>query len=557
MLTNLHIKNLILIDEIDMDLSPGLNILTGETGVGKSIIIDSVLAGLGAKADRNITDEDKTAFVELSFSGQEKDIKPVLSEYDISPEEDEPIVFTRKIKDGRSVMRINGETVSLSDARKISSYLLNIYAQNEFQTLLNKNEHLEIIDSYSGEDAAKLKTRLSECVSSLKKTQKEIESLTVSDSDRERITDLLKYEKEEIEKAAIREGEPEELEAAYRKALNAEKIAESVSDVQRYLGNEQDGAESLTGNALLALGQVKDSDDALSEFYDRISEIEVLLGEINRDISDYTEDLLFAPGEFEAIERRYDEVNRILSKYGGSYESLIEALNKRYEELEAVENASDRLKVLNNEKKALLAHMELLAEELSGIRKRKGSAFSKEVSAGLKDLNFARADFDVEFKRKETIDEKGYDDVQFIISTNPGQPLKPLIKVASGGELSRVMLAIKSLMSSENSAGTIIFDEIDSGISGKTAYKVAEKLKSLSRNRQVICITHLPQIAAMADSHYVVEKTVTDTKASTGIRKLDEESSVLEIARMMGGETVTENTVLAAKEMKNMTKKEI
>ena len=553
MLSNLHVKNLALIREADIDFGPKLNILTGETGAGKSIIIDSVLLALGGKLDKNILREDAPySLAELTFTIENEKTGNILEEKGVTLE-DGNVVVSRKITKGKSTIRINGETFSVTQTREIADKLINVYAQNEFENLLHTDRQLAMLDEFGGREIGEIKSRLAIQYGEHKEILSKIDSLSMSDEERQRNIDLLKYEINEIENAAIKEGEDEEIEVSYKKMLNSQKIAEAVNEAHHLSGNDIGGAADLIGNAVRALSAVKSIDPDTERLYQSYVEIDSLLSDINREMADYGMSLSFSSSELESTERRYNEINHLKAKYGNSLEDVNAALQAKKDKLEALEGSTEELQRLKTEAEASRAHLELLCDELSDIRGRFAKTFAKNVKEELQDLNFNQVDLKIEMNKKPEITSGGRDDIEFVISMNPGEPLRPLRKVASGGELSRIMLGIKSMIAGLDDAGTMIFDEIDAGISGRTAQKVAEKLKKLGKSKQILSVTHLPQIAAMADDHFEVSKDVESGTTSTNIRHLDHEGSVNELARMLGGAVITDQTISAAGEMKQMS----
>lgn len=556
MLESLHVKNLALIDEAEVDFTKGLNILTGETGAGKSIIIGSINLALGAKADKEyIRTGADYALVELVFTLNEKQGQ-ILKEMDL-PEEDGMLILQRKIMTTRSVCKINGETVSAGQLKALSGFLLDMYGQHEHQSLLKASKHKELLDDYAGSSVTELKRELKERYRSYRHDEEELSSNQLDENARKRETDLLSYEVNEIEAAALVPGEDEELEKRYRRMSNARRMKETVTLVHGLTGYEADGSAGETvGRALRELKNITSFDEEIIPLLDQLSDIDNLLNDFNRSISDYRESLEFDEEEFLKTQDRLNVLNHLKGKYGGTVESVLQAYDERKKRLSQLESYEEYLAFLQaklqKEKRELLAD----CSRLSKLRTEAAGELSLKLSAAMEDLNFIDVDFSIEVEpEEEHISEDGYDKITFMISTNPGEKKKPLAEIASGGELSRIMLAFKTVFADEEGTDTLIFDEIDTGISGKTAWKVSEKLGKLSGDHQIICITHLPQIAAMADSHYLIEKQVKQERTVTDIRSLSEEESLSELARLLGSGGMTEAVMTNAREMREMAQK--
>ena len=557
MLESLHVKNLALIDEAEVTFTDGLNILTGETGAGKSIVIGSVNLALGAKADKDfIRAGAEYALVELIFSLNQKQSQ-IIRDMDLPTEEDGILLLQRKISPSRSTCKVNGETVSSGQLKAISAVLLDMYGQHEHQSLLKPSKHKEMLDEYAGSEIKELKDRLKVIYSEYQKIKDELSENDYDDAARKREADLLSFEVNELECAALLPGEDETLEKNYRRMVNAKKIKEAVSIVHSMTGYEDNNsAGEAIGRALRELKSVSTYDENAEELCDQLAEIDNLLNDFNRSVAVYRDDLEFDEEDFLKTEERLNIINRLKDKYGNTYELMMQALHEKSERLTKLEHFKEYLQsleqALSEQKKQIL----VLCAEISEKRKAAASKLTEKLTASLVDLNFLDVDFEISISPdEEHFTHDGYDSIMFMISTNPGEEKKPLQQVASGGELSRIMLAFKSVFADEEGTDTLIFDEIDTGISGRTAWKVSEKLGQLSEGHQIICITHLPQIAAMADTHFVIEKQVTNERTVTQIHKLDKEESLHELARLLGSGSVTEAVLSNAKEMKEMAKK--
>ncbi|MCI5700439.1 MAG: DNA repair protein RecN [Lachnospiraceae bacterium] len=557
MLRNLHVKNLALIQEVDVDFSEGLNILTGETGAGKSIIIDSITLALGGKMSRDmIREQAPFALVELLFEITNPSIEQKLKEMDIYPE-DGVVLISRKIMDGRSVSKINGETCTVSQVRKAAGLLLDIHGQHEHQSLLHNEKQLDILDEYGKEEILFLKKSVSEAYSSYEKLRRKLRESTMDEEERKRRMDFLEYEIREIEQANLQNGEDEELEKLYRKLVNGKKIVENIQEVHELTGYESgQGAGEQIGRALRAIASVEEYDPEIGSLSSMLADIDNLLNDFNREVSTYLSDLTFSEEDFIKTESRLDEINRLKAKYGNTLEQVLCYLKDSREELNGLvdyENNRREMELDFREKEIILRGW---SEKLSKKRVEYSKKLASEIEGQLTDLNFLHVDFQIELSDSGHFSANGTDQVEFMISTNPGEVRKPLNRVVSGGELSRIMLAIKTLLAQQDETPTLIFDEIDTGISGRTAQKVSEKLSLVGLHHQVMCITHLPQIAAMADVHYGIEKSVKNGNTVTTIEPLNEEEKTRELARMLGGAQITDRTLESAREMKDLAREQ-
>lgn len=552
MLHSLHVKNLALIEETEVEFGKGLNILTGETGAGKSVLIGSVNLALGSKFDKEMLRKGAdSALVELTFSCDEiPELVQKLEEMDI-PVEDDLITISRKLQTSRTVNKVNGETVNTKQLKEIAEYLIDIYGQHEHQSLLHKKKHLEILDAYAGEAAENAVKEVAALYKRACELRVLLEEESMDDTSKKREQALLEFERDEIENAHLTVGEDGILEAKYRRLVNSKKITEALSESYRYTGNDEtDGAGNGLGRALRALSAVSEYDEQLEQLVEQLTQIEDLLSEYNRDVSAYLSDIEFDGEDFFGIEERLNEINHLKEKYGDSVEKILAAYEERVERLERLADydayISDLEKQLEEEENRLLS----ACGKLSKIRTESADRLKVVLKKSLENLNFLSVQFDIAVKEK-AVSANGYDDVEFLISTNPGEDIKPLAQVASGGELSRIMLAIKTVLASKDAIDTLIFDEIDTGISGKTAWKVSEQLNIVAGEHQVICITHLPQIAAMADQHFLIEKTADTGTTMTQIYPLTEEEQLKELARLLGGDDLTEAAIFNAREMRS------
>ncbi|MDY3920188.1 MAG: DNA repair protein RecN [Candidatus Limivivens sp.] len=552
MLLNIHVKNMALIQEADIDLQKGLNILTGETGAGKSIIIGSVNVALGAASFKGFAKEGADyALVELVFSADAPEQTARLQELDI-PVDDGQIIISRKLVNGRSISKINGETVTVAALRRAAEILIDIHGQHEHQSLLSPKNHLVILDDFAGEEVKTLKERNGQLYQEYVHLKEKLEASVMEEGKRLKEMDFLRYEIDEIAGAALKEGEDERLEKKYRKMSNSRRIIEAVTEAYQATGNDYGGASDQIGRAARSLQSVSGCDPELVQLSETLAQIESLMNDFNRDAAEYMDSLTFDPEEMEQTEERLDLINRLKSKYGNSIPEILayqKEKEQRLEELTDYESYRARLT------KEYAASEEKLLEncrKLTGARKASCRALTEQITAALIDLNFLDVRFEIQFDELKKPGKDGMDEICFLISTNPGQPLRPLQETASGGELSRIMLAVKAVMADRDATGTLIFDEIDTGISGRTAQKVSEKLAVIAGNHQVICITHLAQIAAMADSHFVIEKNARNDTTVTTVRRLSDEESIQELARILGGAEITERVLENAREMKEL-----
>lgn len=550
MLLSLHVKNLALIQETEVEFGEGLNILTGETGAGKSVLIGSINLALGGKFDKDmLRSGEESGLVELTFSGENEALQKKLQEMDI-PVED-VVAISRRLVPGKSVSKINGETVNIRQIKEIAELLIDIHGQHEHQSLLHKKKHLEILDAYAGEAAAEASDLVAELYGEVKELTKRMEEDSLDEESKNREMDLLQYEIQEIENASLTEGEDDELETLHLKLRNSKKITEALNESYMYTGSESsEGAASGISRAVRLLGGVSEYDKELEGLLDSISEIESLLSDYNRELSAYLSDLEFDGESFEKLEARLDQINFLKAKYGKTIPDILESLKKKQERVDALMDYDMYIKGLQAQLVNRQEKLKKACKKLSEVRMSAAQILQGELLEALKNLNFLSVDFQISVCGEKEITSKGYDEVEFLISTNPGEAPKSLAQVASGGELSRIMLGIKTVLAKKDEIDTLIFDEIDAGISGKTAWKVSGQLDKVAKAHQVICITHLPQIAAMADYHHVIEKGVEGESTVTHIRKLDAEDSLGELARLLGSDEKSAAALDNAKAMR-------
>lgn len=556
MLLNVHVKDLALIEDVDICFGEGLNILTGETGAGKSIIIGSIGIALGAKAGKDlIRNGADYALVELVFSVDSEDTKARLKDMDINVDEDGQIIITRRIMNGKSLIKVNGETTTASMLREIASLVIDVHGQHDYESLVHTEKHLEILDSFAGEKNAKQRSETEQLYKSYKKVLNELSDFTNDEEQRARDLSFYEFEANEIEAAALKPGEDEELEEEFKLMSHGRKIAESLSEVYNRLSGDDGSVSEMVGYSMKELSAVSHLDEKINGFYETLSTVDSLCYELSKDITDYLERLDFNPERVEYVSNRLDTINKLKLKHGKTIEEILEKKNKLDEKIESLNNYEETKKKLEAKLSEVKKELEAKSLELSECRKKAALDLEKDITKALMDLNFLEVKFKAAFTRTADYTAKGIDSMEFMISTNPGEDIKPLAKIASGGELSRIMLGLKAVLADKDSVDTLIFDEIDTGISGKTAGMVADKMSVISSKHQVICITHLPQIASHADRHYLIEKAVKNSHTFTEIRRLNEEESVEELARMLGSTVITEAALDNARELKRLAGK--
>ena len=550
MLQSLHVKNLALIDEIEVEFAEGLNILTGETGAGKSIILGSVNLALGGRYTKDLIRQGENyALVELVFTVTEKSRLKALEKLCIYPE-DGLLILSRKLMDGRSVSRINGETVTLGRLKEAAQVLIDIHGQHEHQSLLYKKNHLAILDAFAKE-AGEWKKKVADSYREYRRLEKELKEADKDEAERAKEISFLEFEIDEIENAGITAAECQSVEEDYRRMMQGKRIAENLEEAYLYTAGEGGiSAAEAIGRAVRAAAVAAEHDDKSGELYEQLVEVENLIGDSGRELRCYLDSLSFEPEQFYETESRLNQINHLKVKYGDSAEAILQHKADDEERLLILKNYDEYLNELKGKLKKSEERLQKECEGLSEIRKKEAKLLQAKIAEGLQDLNFLDVCFEIRFSKTSGYTVEGTDEVEFMISMNPGEPTRPLAAVASGGELSRIMLAIKAVMADKDEIETLIFDEIDVGISGRTAQKVSEKMCLIGRKHQVICITHLAQIAAMADTHYLIEKRVEDQMTKTKIRQLDGEESVQELGRILGGAKITDAVLENAREMK-------
>lgn len=552
MLVNIHVKNMALIKEADIALGNGLNILSGETGAGKSILLGAIAVALGLQGFKGFAREGaEYALSELVFTVEKEEQRSALEAMEIPMEEDE-VIISRRLSKGRATSKINGETVPVSLVKKVGALLIDIHGQHENQALLHIRKHLELLDDFAKENLGNIREEYQKSYHEYGELKKELEQAQLDNAARAKEMDFLSFEIAEIEEASLQKGEDESLEEDYKKLANGREILEAVTEAYHLCGT--DGASDSTGRALRSLASVAEYDSSLKALYEQLLDVDNLLNDFSREVSAYAQELDVDEETLRCTEERLDLINRLKTKYGNTIEAILGYKEEKEKRFQVLEHYEEYLAELESRFAACRKKLDEQAEALTRIRKKAAVRFSEQVCQALQELNFLDVRFELEFRKLEDYTASGLDEVCFMISTNPGQPLRPVQDTASGGELSRIMLAVKSIMADQEKVETLIFDEIDSGISGRTAQKVSEKLAVIAGTHQVICITHLAQIAAMADVHFMIEKKVLGEETQTSIRQLDERESIEELARILGGAKITQTVLDGAKEMKELAK---
>lgn len=561
MLEYLHIKNVALIDEQFINFSEGLNILTGETGAGKSMVIDSINFVLGEKVSKDFIRSGETnALVEVLFFLKEQKTLEAIKNLDVELDAYNSLLISREInKNGRTVCKINGRGTTMNIIKEISSILIDIHGQHQHQSLLNSSKHIVLLDQFCGDKLQILKNELYKEYREYKSIQDKIKQLTGDEKERQQKIDILQYQINEIQTAKLKPNEEEDLLQQRKILAGAEKLNSNIKEIGILLNGDDSnytGAVDQLNKIANLLKESSDIDLSLSELTALSQNITVQLEELAVDLRRYNKDIDSSPEQLFEVETRLDLIYNLKKKYGSNIQEILDFYNKIKNQLDFISNSEQELQKLDAGLKLQYNKISKLCEKITEIRKSKSVDIQTYIENTLTELEMKSAKFKIQITKKQEFNENGWDNIEFLISANAGEPLKPLAKIASGGEMSRVMLALKTVLADVDNIESLIFDEIDTGVSGRTAQKVAEKMAIISKNHQILCITHLPQIAAMADSHYLIEKIEQNNKTVTKIYDLDEQHSILELARLIGGATITNTTITAATEMKNFAKRE-
>ena len=549
MLELLHIENIAIIEHADIAFGSGFNALTGETGAGKSIVIDALGAVLGQRTSRELirTGAEK-AFVSATFGGVPVQL-PGLEENGLAPEEDGTLLLQRELYgDGKNVCRVSGRPVTVAQLRRIGASLLNIHGQHDGQQLLDEEQHLFYLDRFGRVDAELAAYR--ERFDAWRATKREMDALKMDEAEKARRVDMLHHQIDELERADLQEGEEETLLARRNILRNGEKFLSVISAADACLngGDESLGAVSAIKEAEDALRGLRSLGDEFVELSDRLESLRCEAYDLAETIRDKKDEYDFSPQELDAVESRCDQLYRLKKKYGSSVEEMLAYLERSREELDRIEYADDRLAQLAEKCKSQERAAREAAHALTDKRRAAAKELEARISRELSELDMPKLRFSIDFQEKE-LSEDGTDTVEFLMSANVGEDLRPIRKIASGGELSRIMLALKNVLAEQDSVMTMVFDEVDTGVSGRAAQRVAEKLARLSRTRQVLCVTHLPQLTAMADVHFGVEKGEENGRTLTRVRELDRAARRAEIARMSGGDQPSETMLSGAEEL--------
>ncbi|SCG83321.1 DNA repair protein recN Recombination protein N [Proteiniborus sp. DW1] len=561
MLLELNIQNFAIINKIRVNFSKGLNVLTGETGAGKSIIIDAISLVLGSRADKEFVraGSEKTTIEALFFIENMRDVERVLESYGIQKEKDNTLLITREIYNtGRSTSRVNGRTVTLSMLHEITSKLIDIHGQHDHQSLLRSDKHSEFIDSLGDYTIIEIKEKVKKGYEELQTLKSRLKSLSQDEMEKERKMDLLNFQIEEIDDARLIDGEEESLIAEYSLLSNAESIVVTLADAIANLDSGFYGNKSIIdqlNNIYTNLHKVSKHSEDIRNFANTFESIVYQLQDLTREIRYYQDKIDYSPERLKFLDERLDLINKLKRKYGKTINEILEYRDRINKDLNLLLNCEEEIRELRSKIQQCETELNNICKDLTEKRTCISEKFEREITKELSDVNMPNVNFKVKIEKLEHFTQNGLDKIEFLISTNPNEPLKSLAKIVSGGEMSRIMLAFKSILAEIDKIPTLIFDEIDTGISGRTAQIVGEKIANIASNHQVICITHLPQIAALADSHYLIHKKITDKELTTEIIKLDYNERVEELSRLLGGVSLTETTKQHAREMIEMSKK--
>ncbi|WP_425448586.1 DNA repair protein RecN [Dethiothermospora halolimnae] len=560
MLLELSIQNFAIIDEVNISFTKGFNVLTGETGAGKSIIIDAVGLLLGGRANRSYigTSGDKTIIEGLFHIDEDNDISDVLEGFGIDKEPDSIILITREIfSSGRSTSRINGRTVTLNMLKELTKKLVDIHGQHEHQSLLSPENHIKLIDSLGGKKIGILKENVKNKYNEILALKNKLKKYNSDDKEKERKIDLLKFQLDEIDVANLKREEEEILFNEYNILSNSENIIETLTKVNETLNSNDYNYSSIIDQLINLGSQLRDiskHDKKLERYVEDFDAIIFTIQDLTRELRSYEENIDYNPERLNELQNRLNTINDLKRKYGNTIDEILDYRNKIYNEYQFIVNSEEEIRIINNEIEKIEKELSKICEELTLERKGISKNIEKSITKELSELNMKDVKFEVQFKKYDYYTQDGIDNVEFLISTNIGEPLKPLSKIVSGGEMSRIMLAFKNILADVDNISCLIFDEIDTGISGRTAQVLSEKISKISKTHQILCITHLPQIAAMGDSHFLINKIVKDNRTITKVKKLDYSKRVDELSRLLGGVDLTDTTRNHAKEMLEMSK---
>lgn len=554
MLQHLYVKNIALIHEVAIDFNNRLNILTGETGAGKSILIGSINIALGHRSSKDLVRKgaDK-GLVELVFHVHQEELKEKISSLGVDMGEDNLVVISRMIQQsGRSHSRVNGQTVTNQLLKRLASLLIDIHGQHEHQSLLDEQKHIDLLDMFCKEELEPIKTVFDEQLLGFQEIEKQYKVLNVSNEEKERRISMLQHELNEINNAQLRIGEEDELMQQRKKLIHSKRLYEGCAEIYGHLKGDFETQVDVLSNvqrSIRILAELKEYDELLTSSYESLESASIWLDEVAADLRVYIDSIDHDERSLLDIEMRLDLIGKLKRKYGQSVEAILEYGVKAEEELKQMQDIENRRLQLEKKIKDMEVQIIETCGAIHNVRKKTAVIIQKKIEDILGTLQFEYTKFVIDIKERKRFNEKGLDDIRFLISTNIGEDVKPLSDIASGGEMSRIMLALKTVLAEIDEIPTLIFDEIDTGISGRTAQKVAEKLAKIATYRQVLCITHLPQIAAMSDQHLLIEKSSNQGVTTTDVRQLSQVESEEELARLLSGVSVTETTLQNAKEI--------
>lgn len=561
MIIELSIKNFAIIDNLKINFTKGFNVLTGETGTGKSIIVESIGMILGQRANRNLvrSGKDKAILEGVFYLENPQKVNMILDRYGIDKDPENYLIITREIfSNGRSVSRVNGRTVTLIMLNDITSNLVDIHGQYEHQSLLQIENHIKLIDTFGDYELKRLLEQVEGKYKELSQEKKKLKDLTLDSIERDREMDLLKYQIEEIENSNLDKLDEEELLSEYNKISNIKEIEMVLGETANIMKDDGYNNYSIVDSinrCISNMNKIKGYGEEFEEYGKTLEYINYELQDLYRNIVNYLEKLDMDNERLMELEERIDTINKLKRKYGNSIDEILQYKDKIKERYNVLLNVEQAIEKINTNISIMEEELSHNCSKLTDLRKKISKSIEKMITQELKDLNMNNVVFKVDFKRLERFTEIGWDKIEFLISTNKGEDLKPLSQIVSGGEMSRIMLAFKRILADYDNIPTLIFDEIDTGISGRTGQVVGEKMKMISKNHQVICISHLPQIAALADTHFLIDKETVDDKTTTIVRKLEDEERIDELSRLLGGVDLTDTTKLHAKEMLEMSKR--
>ena len=561
MLAEVSIKNFAIIDDININFTKGLNIMTGETGSGKSILVEAIGIILGSRSSKDLIQTGaKRAILQGVFYLEDSSIlKGILDEYSINLDSDNLLIVTKEINaDGPSLSKVNGRSINLSMLKNITSKLVDIFGQHEHQSLLDSSNHKNLIDEFGDEELFKLKSKVKNSYREYLSAKKELSGLDMESSQRNREIDLLQFQIEEIDEARLDDENEDNLIDEYARLSNINMISEAINKSLEYISEDSfnnENALEFINKSVTLLKDISKYDSQVEELSKRIESISFELEDLSREILYYSNGIEVDEERLDFLNDRISLIHRLKRKYGTSIDEILEFRNRSESRLQVLKNHEREISEINKKISQIENNLKSYCKSLSLRRKKIGGIIEEKIKSQLLELNMLNVDFKVNFSRKESFGEDGYDKIEFLISTNPGEKLKPLSKIASGGEMSRIMLAFKSTLAFLDKIPTMIFDEIDTGISGRTAQIVGEKILKISNDHQVISISHLPQIAALADTHFLINKTSDKNKTRTSIKQLNDSERVEEMARILGGVDLTDTTLKHAREMIEMSKK--